>query len=151
MATKKNSTTNALEMTVEVHSTIKKAKATGNEFRSYFATAINGEDLPRPMSVVFTKGSGGKPRAAHAILKLIADDDALRSSFGKDRYTGKQCIFIADPYTETAVEPRKTSTPLAPPSKWTEGNRDPDPYVPEQYGGEHLGFETVADDEEIPF
>ena len=109
-------------MTVEVHSTIKKVKATGNEFRSFFATAVGGEELAKPMSVVFTR-TVGKPRAAHAILTI---DPLIDSTYGKDKYTGKTCIFISDPYTEKPIEPRKTSCPLTKPSEWTDGNAIPD-------------------------
>lgn len=132
-------------LTVEVHSTVKKVKATGNEFRSYFATAVGGEELAAPMSVVFTK-KVGKPRAAHAILTI---DPLIESTYGKDKYTGKTCIFVSDPYTEKPIEPRKTSRPLTKPSEWTDGNAIPagSDYVPQQYGGEQLGFEAIADDE----
>ena len=120
MATKRNNPELPV-MTVEVHSTVKKVKATGNEFRSYFATAVGGEELAAPMAVVFTKAVG-KPRAAHAILTI---DPLVSSTYGKDKYTGKTCIFISDPYTEKPVEPRKTSRPLSKPSEWTDGNTIP--------------------------
>ena len=150
MANTKRNTTPATEtasMTVEVHSIEKTAKATGNKFRSYFATAVGGEELDKPMNVVFTR-KAGKPRAAHAILTI---DPLVESTYGKDKYTGRTAIFISDPYTEKAIEPRKTSTKLCPPSKWTDGKNVPEAYVPEQYGGEQLGFEEVADGEEMPF
>ena len=149
MATKRNPApaTEPASMTIEVHSTEKKTKE-GNKFRSYFATAVGGEDLARPMSVVFTAKSGGKPRAAHAILTI---DPLIESSYGKDRYTGRPAIFVSDPYTEKAIEPRKTAQKLCPPSKWTDGKAVPEAYVPEQYGGEQIGFEAIADDEALPF
>lgn len=149
MATKRNTApaTETASMTVEVHSIEKTAKASGNKFRSYFATAVGGEDLDKPMNVVFSR-EVGKPRAPHAILTIAP---LVNSSYGKDKYTGRTAIFISDPYTEKAIEPRKTSKPLCPPSQWTDGNSIPEAYVPEQYGGEQIGFETVADDEEIPF
>lgn len=111
-------------MTIEVHSTLKEAKATGNKFRSYFAVAVDGEELAAPMSVVFTKESGGKPRAAHAILTL----DVVKSSYGRDKYTGKNAIFVADKYTEQEIEPKKPSSrPLCKPSEWVDGTQIPLP------------------------
>ena len=147
MANTKRAPIEPKTLTVEVHSIEKTAKATGNKFRSYFATAVGGEELDKPMNVVFSR-EVGKPRAAHAILTI---DPLVNSSYGKDKYTGRTAIFISDPYTEKQIEPRKTSTPLCPPSKWTEGKKVPEAYVPEQYGGEQIGFEKVADDEEMPF
>lgn len=110
-------------MTIEVHSTIKEAKATGNKFRSYFATAIEGEELEAPMSVIFTAASGGKPRAAHAILTI---DPLVSSTCGSDKYTGKTAIFISDKYTEKEIKAKApASRPLCKPSEWTEGTQIP--------------------------
>ena len=110
-------------MTIEVHSTIKEAKATGNKFRSYFATAVDGEELEAPMSVIFTAASGGKPRAAHAILTI---DPLVTSSYGRDKYTGKTAIFVSDKYTEKEIEAKApASRPLCKPSEWTEGTQIP--------------------------
>lgn len=108
-------------MTVEVHSTIKKAKDTGNEFRSYFATAVDGEELAAPMSIIFTKKSPGKPRYPHALLSL----EPVESTYGTDRNTGKPVIFISDRYDEKEIEPRKMGRPLCAPSKWTDGDKLP--------------------------
>lgn len=110
-------------MTIEVHSTLKEVKATGNKFRSYFAVAVDGEDLEAPMSVIFTAASGGKPRAAHAILTI---DPLVSSSYGRDKYTGKTAIFISDKYTEKEIEAKApASRPLCKPSEWTEGTQIP--------------------------
>ena len=110
-------------MTIEVHSTIKEAKATGNKFRSYFATAVDGEELEAPMSVIFTATSGGKPRAAHAILTI---DPLVSSTYGRDKYTGKTAIFISDKYTEKEIEAKApASRPLCKPSEWTDGTQIP--------------------------
>ena len=113
-------------MTIEVHSTVKEAKATGNKFRSYFAVAVDGEELAAPMSVIFTATSGGKPRAAHAILTL---DPVEKSSYGKDRYTGKPAIFVADKYTEKEIPAKApASRPLCKPSEWVDGAQIPMPF-----------------------
>lgn len=109
-------------MTIEVHSTEKKAKESGNTFRSFFATAIDGEELAAPMSVVFTKKSKGKPRNPHAILTI---ENVVESSYGTDRYTGKRTIFISDPYTEKEIEPKKKGKKLCKPSEWTDGDELP--------------------------
>lgn len=110
-------------MTIEVHSTLKEAKATGNKFRSYFAVAVDGEGLEAPMSVIFTAASGGKPRAAHAILTI---DPVVSSTYGRDKYTGKTAIFVSDKYTEKEIEAKApASRPLCKPSEWTEGTQIP--------------------------
>ena len=109
-------------MTIEVHSTEKKQKDTGNTFRSFFATAIDGEELAAPMGIVFTKKSGGKPRNPHAILTI---EKVVGSTYGNDRYTGKRTIFVSDPYTEKAVEPKKRGKKLCKPSEWTDGDEIP--------------------------
>lgn len=148
MTNTKRKQSDAPAMTVEVHSVEKTAKATGNKFRSYFATAVGGEELAAPMNVVFTR-SVGKPRAAHAILTI---DPLVNSSYGRDKYTGKTAIFVSDPYTEKPIEPRKTSRPLTKPSEWSDGDTIPagSDYVPTPYGGEQLGFESIAEDEALP-
>lgn len=131
-------------MTIEVHSTIKEAKATGNKFRSYFATAVDGEDLEAPMSVIFTAASGGKPRAAHAILTI---DPLVTSSYGRDKYTGKTAIFVSDKYTEKEIEAKApASRPLCKPSEWTEGTQIP--IVPAKTEAKKAGARKTAPAEE---
>lgn len=109
-------------MIIEVHSTEKKQKDTGNTFRSFFATAIDGEELAAPMSIVFTKKSGGKPRNPHAVITI---EKVVESTYGTDRYTGKRTIFVSDVYTEKAIEPKKRGKKLCKPSEWTDGDKIP--------------------------
>lgn len=132
MSEKMNNTHETL--TVEVHSTAKKAKDSGATFRSYFATEVGGEPLPGPMSVIFCGESGGKPRAAHAIL-TITPKGALTSSYGKDRRSGRPAIFISDPYTEKEIEPRKGGNTLCKPSAmvgWATGDAEPEYVDPDE-------------------
>lgn len=144
MANKENVKT----LTVEVHSTEKTAKSTGNKFRSYFATAVGGEELTKPMSVIFCGNSGGKPRADHAILTI---DPLDSSSYGKDRHSGKPVIFISDPYTEQKIEPRKMGATLCKPSEWTDGDKTPKGGK-DVYGVEgQVGFEEIDAPEELPY
>ena len=140
-------------MTIEVHSTIKEAKATGNKFRSYFATAVDGEELEAPMSVIFTADSGGKPRAAHAILTI---DPLVTSSYGRDKYTGKTAIFVSDKYTEKEIEAKApASRPLCKPSEWTDGTQIPMVVPTKKAGAKKTApaEETVVEevDGDIPF
>ena len=151
-------TKNAKTLTVEVHSTEKTVKATGNKFRSYFATAVGGEELKEPMSVIFVReNSGGKPRAEHAILTI---DPLISSSYGKDKHTGKTAIYISDPYIEREIKPKKKGVPLCKPSEWTDGNKTPaggkdDEGVKGQVEFEEIDGETVKNgvenNEELPF
>ena len=141
-------TKNAKTLTVEVHSTEKTAKATGNKFRSYFATAVGGEDLVKPMSVIFCGNSGGKPRAEHAILTIAP---LVSSSYGKDKNSGKTAIFISDPYTEQKIEPRKTGATLCKPSEWTDGDKTPKGGKDADGVNGQVGFEEIDDPEQLPF
>ena len=140
-------TKNAKTLTVEVHSTEKTAKATGNKFRSYFATAVGGEELAKPMSVIFCGNSGGKPRAEHAILTI---DPLVSSSYGKEKHSGKTAIFISDPYTEQKIEPRKKGATLCKPSEWTDGDKTPEGGTDDEIEGENERF-MPDDPERLPF
>ena len=140
--------TNAKTLTVEVHSTEKTVKATGNKFRSYFATAVGGEELENPMSVIFCGNSGGKPRAEHAILTI---DPLDSSSYGREKHTGKKAIFISDPYTEQKIEPRKKGSTLCKPSEWTDGDKTPEGGKDTDGVKGQVEFEEIDDPEKLPF
>ena len=143
-----NTKQNEKTLTVEVHSTEKTAKATGNKFRSYFATAVGGEDLDKPMSVIFCGNSGGKPRAEHAILTI---DPLVSSSYGREKNSGKTAIFISDPYTEQKIEPRKKGTTLCKPSEWTDGNKTPAGGKDDEGVNGQVEFEEIDNPEQLPF